>query len=149
MRSKNKSLIKEIWKAIVITIVVFVLNTTWLAIFGRNVYSAMGPPLFEEFFRFISILFFVRVYMYTVTLASIEFFVYIYEIDRRYGEISIELLIMRIICVFVHFVYFSIQYYGYKYKGEYGLLISFFIATLVHILWNSHVGMIVYKSLLF
>lgn len=105
-------------------------------------------PINEEGFRFISVAIGSPLSWLFTTIFSIqEYFLYIEKINITYGYVPYSLMMVRVICVCVHFILLFIQFYGWKVskklKKKRYFYLSYLIAVLFHTLWNTKYSMMV------
>lgn len=107
--------------------------------------KAITSPFTEEILRLISFFIYGNVtpFFYTIILAVGEFFLYIFN-ERN---LTPHFVVLRFICMLMHFTCFSIQYYGiktYRENNDFPLLFCcILMAITFHLYWNLIIGKIV------
>lgn len=139
-----------IFTSIFLTILTGATTFTLIVFFGE---SLVIPPLVEEASKLLTISYsFHFAIVYTLTFALIEFIHYINIIISETGLLSRDFLIMRTLCIMLHFFYLSIQITGFKlyYKTQWKgyIIISFITAWLLHVAWNGFFGKFVFLLIL-
>ena len=107
------------------------------------------PPLVEESSKLLAITFnFHFAIIYTLVFSLMEFHHYFVLISDSTGSFAPKYLIMRSICVILHFVYLWVQIMGFKlyFKTEWKgyIILSFTMAWLLHVAWNGFFGKLVF-----
>jgi len=111
--------------------------------------SLVIPPLIEEASKLLALTYsFGFAIIYTLVFAIIEFIHYINIITGQHGTLPDEYLIIRSLCMGLHFIYLGIQIMGFKLYYKTGwkgcVIISFITAWVLHMLWNGFIGKIVF-----
>jgi RsiW-degrading membrane proteinase PrsW (M82 family) len=88
---------------------------------------------------------------FTGVFALIEFVNYLHHFAHTLGEIPVEFIILRILCVFIHFLYLTIQVAGFvlyqqKKQARYAIM-GFITAFIMHVIWNTGAFLDIYKLL--
>lgn len=116
--------------------------------FQHMIYFA---PYVEELFRLEAILFSPACGLFYTTIFSFnEMMHYLMTPQLKIIPIS-KLIVIRFICVFLHYILFMIQLYGFrtymKTKNSIYLLIFTMLAITTHLNWNAGGGDFVIKNL--
>ena len=107
------------------------------------------PPLIEESSKLLALTLNIHFAItYTLIFSVMEFVHYYQLITESTGSFDIKYLIMRSICVILHFIYLYVQIIGFKlyYKTEWKgcIILSFIMAWLLHVAWNGFFGKLVF-----
>jgi RsiW-degrading membrane proteinase PrsW (M82 family) len=126
-----------------------------LVFYFNNLFYSQAPaidykyflvaPIVEESFRALSIIIGFPI-LYTAGLSLLEFWM---KIEQYYSAewFDFDYVLIRIICIVVHFIFLSIQLTAFSIAKKYDKSWIFFIGILsaiaAHFLWNSQVSILV------
>jgi len=106
------------------------------------------PPLIEELSKFLALTFsFHFAIIFTLTFAIIEFIHYMFLFEP-----TNEFILIRLVCIFSHLVYLSIQMVGFTlynktdWKGY--IIITLLSAWILHVAWNGILGKLAFLFIL-
>jgi RsiW-degrading membrane proteinase PrsW (M82 family) len=141
-----KSLFGRIGLFICFVILVFYFNTSFYSkIETIDFKYYLVAPLVEESFRALSIIIGFPI-LYTAGLALLEFCL---KIEQNYLKewFDFDYVLIRIICIIVHFIFLYIQLWAFsiakKYDNPWIFFIGILSAIATHFLWNSQVSILV------